>query len=109
MKDWNLVSSPLAVHFRLSLGLSPEIEDKKKHMYAMTCTHPDISNVVSVVNIFMVNPSKVHWHDIKWLFHYLRGTINIDLVYNRGSSTRKNVEGFVNLDYVSDLDMRRSL
>jgi len=54
------VSSPLAVHFRLSLGLSPEIEDKKKHMYAMTCTHPDISNVVSVVNIFMVNPSKVH-------------------------------------------------
>jgi ATP-binding cassette subfamily B (MDR/TAP) protein 1 len=67
------VSSPLAVHFRLSLGLSPEIEDKKKHMssvlyasiigsilYAMTCTHPDISHVVSVVNIFMVNPSKVH-------------------------------------------------
>jgi ATP-binding cassette subfamily B (MDR/TAP) protein 1 len=36
-------------------------------LYAMTCTHPDISHVVSVVNIFMVNPSKskVHWHAMK--------------------------------------------
>ena len=65
--------SPLAIHFMLSLGLS-EIEDKKEHMssvlyasivgsilYVMACTRPDISHVVSVVNMLMVNPSKVHY------------------------------------------------
>ena len=34
-------------------------------MYAMVCTHPDISRAVSVVNKHMTNLSKEHWQVVK--------------------------------------------
>jgi hypothetical protein len=30
-------------------------------MYAMVCTHLDISQAISVVSRYMANPGKVHW------------------------------------------------
>ena len=34
-------------------------------MYAMVCTHPDISRAVSVVNKYMTNLGKEHWQAVK--------------------------------------------
>ena len=52
-------------------------------MYAMVCTHPNISCAVSVVNQYMTNLGKEHWQAVKWILQYLKGTTNIGLVYIR--------------------------
>jgi hypothetical protein len=63
MKNAKTISTPLAVHFKLSVVLSPQSEKDIKYMshvpyssavggitYAMVCTRPDITYVVSVVS-----------------------------------------------------------
>jgi hypothetical protein len=40
---------------------------------------------------------------------YLRGTIDVGLVYDRGNGISSSVIGYVDSDYAGDLDKRRSL
>ncbi|GKV50375.1 hypothetical protein SLEP1_g57082 [Rubroshorea leprosula] len=115
------VTTPLGAHFKLSSNLSPETEEEKKFMarvpyasavgslmYAMVCTRPNISHAVSVVSRYMANPGKGHWEAVKWILRYLRGTVDIGLVYDRSANPSGNVVGFVNSDFAGDLDKRRS-
>ena len=76
-------------------------------MYNMVCTRPNISQAVSVVSKYIVDPDKEHWKAMKCIFRYLRGTANVDLVYDKASTSSRSVE-FVNSDYTRDLDKRRS-
>ncbi|KAE8661582.1 putative ribonuclease H protein [Hibiscus syriacus] len=114
------VSTPLANHFKLSLKQCPktdkEAEDMAKVpysnavgylMYAMVCTRPDLSHVVSQVCKYMFKPGKQHWEVVKWIFRYLNGTVGHGIVFG---SQRDNplVVGYVDSDYASDLDNRRS-
>jgi len=46
---------------------------------------------------------------MKWIPHYLRGTINIGLIYDRGSNTKGRVESFIDSNYAFDLGIKRSL
>ncbi|KAG8474635.1 hypothetical protein CXB51_031278 [Gossypium anomalum] len=65
------VSAPLVAHFRLSSALSPQSDDEIDYMsnipyssaveslmYAMVCSHRDLSYVVNVVSRYMANLSK---------------------------------------------------
>ena len=65
------VSTPLAAHFRLSTALSLESDDEIEYMsrvpyssavdslmYAMVCSHSNLSHALSVVSRFMVNSGK---------------------------------------------------
>lgn len=76
-------------------------------MCVMIYTHSDISHGVSVASKFIKNHSKAHWQVIKWILYYLRSTAYVGLIYDKDSNIISNVEGFVNLDYASDLDSRR--
>ncbi len=76
-------------------------------MYNMVCTRPNISQAVSVVSKYMVDPDKERWKAVKCIFRYLRGSANVDLVYDKASTGSRSVE-FVNSDYTGDLDKRRS-
>lgn len=118
MQDAKPVVTPLAPHFRLSSKLSPTIDEEKEHMarvpyacavgslmYAMVCTRPDISQAVSVVSRFMANPGRLHWEAVKWILRYLKGTISMGLCFG---GERCQLSGFVDSDYASDLDRRRS-
>ena len=78
-------------------------------MYAMVCTRPDISHAVSIVSRYMGNLGKMHWQAVKWILRYLRGTIDVGLVYDRRHNTSDGVVGYVDSDYAGDLDKRRSL
>ena len=114
--------SSLAAHFKLSAALSPQTEEEVEHMsrvpyvsvvgsimYAMVCTRPDISNAVSVVSRYMDNPGKAHWQAVKWILRYLRGTTDVGIIYDRSNNTSGSVIGYVDSDFVGDLDRRRSL
>ncbi|KAG8481222.1 hypothetical protein CXB51_025972 [Gossypium anomalum] len=95
------VSTPLAAHFRLSSALSPQSDDEIEYMlhvpyssavgslmYAMVCSHPDLSYAVSAVSRYMANPGKGHW---------------------KFGRTRDGDIGYVDTDFAGDLDRRKSL
>ena len=78
MKNSKPISTPLAGPFKLSKRLCPSTEKEKGEMsvipyslavgslmYAMVCTHPNISHAVRVVSRFLENPGKAHWEVVK--------------------------------------------
>jgi hypothetical protein len=74
-------------------------------MYAMVCSHLDLSYVMSLVSRYMTNPSKEHWNIVKWIFRYLWGASNTYLQFGR---TREGLVGYIDSDFTADLDKRRS-
>ena len=79
-------------------------------MYAMVCTRPEIAHVVGVLNGYMSKPRKEHWIIVKMVFRYLRGTTNHAICYQGrvGPNIVLYVHGFVDADWVGNLDHRRS-
>ncbi|KAG8480499.1 hypothetical protein CXB51_024647 [Gossypium anomalum] len=109
-------SIPLATHFRLSSALSLQLDDEIENMshvpyssavgslmYAIVCSYPDLSYVVSAISRYMVNLGKEHWKIVQWILRYLRGTIDVCLQFGR---TRDGVIGYVDVDFAGDLDRR---
>jgi hypothetical protein len=74
-------------------------------MYVMVSTRRDISHAVGVVSKYMENPGKEHWAAVKWVLRYLRGTSDHCITYNSGCEL---VCGYVDSNFASDLDKRRS-
>ena len=72
-------------------------------VYAIVCTWPNLSHVVSVVRRYMSNAGKKPWQAVKWIFRYLKGTTNIGLAFDRNKVTGNNVIGYVDSDYAGDL------
>ena len=79
-------------------------------MYEMVCTRPDIAHAMGVLSRFMSTPGKEHWTVVKWVFRYLRGTSDYGLCYQGrlGLDRVLDICGFVDADWVTDLDQRRS-
>lgn len=121
MTGAKLVSVPFASQFKLSTDMSPKTDKEMEQMsnvpyssaigsikYAMVCTRPEISHVVSVVSRYMACPGKEHWQAVKWILRYLKGTANVGLTFSKVKLS-ESVVGYVDSDYAGDLDKRRSL
>jgi hypothetical protein len=117
MKDVKPVSTPLAGKFRLSRHLSSKTEKEKSYMaevpyssavgsimYLMVCTLPNIA--ISVVSHYLSCPGRVHWEAVKWIIRYMKGTTNVHLEFGRSDT---KLTGYVDSDFMGDLDKRRSL
>ena len=76
-------------------------------MYAMVCTRPDLAHTVNMVSKYMANLRRQHWDAVKWIFRYLKGTIEYSITFVRQKSDL-SVVGCVDEDYAGDLDDRRS-
>ncbi|CAM8975229.1 unnamed protein product [Rhodiola kirilowii] len=50
-------------------------------MYAMTSTGPDIAFAVGKLSRYTSNPSVHHWQAVHRVLRYLKGTMNLGLVY----------------------------
>jgi hypothetical protein len=74
MSDAKKVTTPIAPHFKLSSTQCPVTDEDIEYMsrvpyssvvgslmYAMVCSHPDLSYAMSLVSRYMANPSKEHW------------------------------------------------
>eukprot|EP01018_Ginkgo_biloba_P030406 Gb_26163 [translate_table: standard] len=118
MKHVKPVGIPLASHFKLSSSLCPSNEEEKQDMshvpyasavgslmYAMVCTRHDISHAIGVASRFMENLGREHWAAVKWVLRYLRGISDYSINYR---SSDNSIYGYVDLDFVRDLDKRRS-
>jgi hypothetical protein len=98
MAKANVVSTPLRAHFKLSANFSPKSDHEKKYMekishssavmslmYLMVCIRLDLAQAVSVVRRYLFCPGKGHWEAMKWIFHYLKGTSDARLEFERSN------------------------
>ena len=77
MQNAQPVTTPLAIHFKLSKDMSAETQEEIYYMsnipysstvgslmYAMVFTRSDIAHAVGVVSKYMNNLGKEHWKEI---------------------------------------------
>ena len=77
LKNAKPISTPLAIHFKLSREMCPKTHEEIEYMYKVpysstigsliyvkVCTRPDISHAVGVVSRYMNNPGKEHWKEV---------------------------------------------
>ena len=76
MAEEKSITTLLAGHFRLSSSQCPNSEEENDMsivpyasgvgslMYNMVCTRPDSAHAVSIISMFMSNPSKQYCYDI---------------------------------------------
>ncbi|CAM6094111.1 unnamed protein product [Calypogeia fissa] len=119
MASAKVVGTPLAPHFKLFVALCPTSAVEKglmskvpydsavgSLMYLMVCTRPEILH--DWIGEYMANPRKVHWEAIKWILRYLRGTLDVDLLFDAQGDSARLLIGYVDSDYGGDLDHRKS-
>ncbi|KAF2288730.1 hypothetical protein GH714_011801 [Hevea brasiliensis] len=100
MNNAKPMTVPFATHFKLFADMSLKTDEEMEHissisysstvgsiMYAMVCTRPDISHVVSIVSRYMACPGKEHWQ----------------------AKMSDSVVGYADSNFTGDLDKRRSL
>ncbi|XP_074327445.1 secreted RxLR effector protein 161-like [Apium graveolens] len=75
-------------------------------MYLTNNTRPDIAFVVNLLARFSFDPTKRHWDEIKHIFRYLRGTIDLGLFFPNNSRSR--LVGYADAGYMSDSHFGRS-
>lgn len=76
-------------------------------MYAAVGTRPDLCATLSFLSRYQNCASEVLWTALKRVLRYIRGTLNVSLVYRRLSSA-PTVEGYVDADWGGDQDDRKS-
>jgi hypothetical protein len=118
MQNEKPVSTPLAIHFKLTKEMCPKTQEEIEYMfrvpyssaigslmYAMVCTRPYITHVVGVVSRYMKNPCKEHWEAIKLILRYLRGTTTHALCFGGSNIV---LQGYVDSNMEGDKYSRRS-
>ncbi|GKB85665.1 hypothetical protein Tco_0957937 [Tanacetum coccineum] len=74
-------------------------------MFAMICTRPDIAHVVGVVSRYMAKLGREHWEAVKMILRCVKGTSDVALCFGDSDLV---VTGYVDSDYVGDLDGSKS-
>lgn len=75
-------------------------------MFLMVLTRPDLAYIVSVLSQFSEMPDKSHWNGIKRVFRYLKGTIDLGIVF--GKSKDNTLVAFSDSDWAGDINTRKS-
>lgn len=55
----------------------------------------------------MHNPGERHWQAVKWILRYLQKTVDVGFLFKQDDSHSQDVIGYVDFDYVGNLDNRR--
>ena len=75
-------------------------------MYLANCTWPNIAFAVNLLARFSAKPTKWHWNGVKHILQYLKGTEDLELIYEVGEDS--NVKGYVDVGYLSDPHKKKS-
>ena len=74
----------------------------------MVYTRPDLSQTVSIISRYMHDREKGHWKTVKWALCYIKGTIDVELIFEKDSTCKQECIEYVDSDYAGDLDKHRS-
>lgn len=77
-------------------------------MYSMVSTRPDLAYALSVLSRFMSDPGKQHRIALKSLLQYLKGSLNVGLLFKRNEEAELHVHAYVDSNHGGCLDLKRS-
>jgi tRNA C32,U32 (ribose-2'-O)-methylase TrmJ len=75
-------------------------------VYAMICTHPDISYALSATSRYQSNYGEAHWTIIKSILQYLRRTKEAFLMF--GGEDELVVKGYSDASFQTEVDDSKS-
>nr|GEX83085.1 retrovirus-related Pol polyprotein from transposon TNT 1-94 [Tanacetum cinerariifolium] len=106
------ISTPIATKPKLDADLSGNLVDETDYrskigslMY-LTSSRPDIVKAVCFCARYQSRPIEKHLKEVKRIFRYLRGTVNMGLWYPKGSSF--GLIAFSDVDHAGCIDTRKS-
>jgi hypothetical protein len=76
-------------------------------MFLSTVSRPDISFAVNLISRFLSNYNRTHWEAVKRIFKYLKGTVDLGIMY-KNSGSEIELVGYTDSDFAGDIDTRRS-
>jgi hypothetical protein len=93
MENSKPVKTPLNTSCKFTEN-SPPIDESKipyreaigSLLFLAQISRPDIAFAVHKVSQYCNKPSQEHWNAVKWIFRYLRGTMNMKLEYSKTGS-----------------------
>ena len=112
--DARPIATPTLANKRLTKLPLPEIEAKSYQsavgalMYQMLGTRPDTAYAVATLRHHAANPGAEHQRALDRTFKYLRGTSDCELVFQRGMPGGETLNGYVDADWASDINDRKS-
>jgi hypothetical protein len=77
-------------------------------MYAMVGTRPDLAFAVGLASRYLSQPRQSHWKAVKQILAYVKGTLDVGLVYG-GLDANAQLVGYTDADWANDVDTRRSV
>nr|GEX74055.1 ribonuclease H-like domain-containing protein [Tanacetum cinerariifolium] len=106
------IGTPMATKPKLDADLSRNPVDQTDYhskigslMY-LTSSRPDIVQATCFCARYQSRPTEKHLKEVKRIFRYLRGTVNMGLWYPNGSSFK--LTAFSNADHVGCIDYHKS-
>nr|GEW12996.1 retrotransposon protein, putative, unclassified [Tanacetum cinerariifolium] len=106
------IGTPMATKPKLDADLSRNPVDQTDYrskigslMY-LTFSRPDIVQAICFCARYQSRPTKKHLKEVKKIFRYLRGTVNMGLWYPKGSSFK--LTAFSDADHAGCIDSRKS-
>lgn len=78
-------------------------------MYAAIGTRPDLAFAVQKLAQFSHAPSNEHWTAVKRVFRYLKGTLDLGIVYSGTDAAPITVRGYSDADWATDRMDRKSI
>ena len=109
MSEANYVSTPIEVSwyandFEREPSKVPYREAEGNLMFLQVVSRTDITFAVNIVSRGLEKPSNAHWMLVKRIFRYLKGTVDLGLLYCRENSFEANSDA----DYAGDRETRKS-
>ncbi|GJV89155.1 retrovirus-related pol polyprotein from transposon TNT 1-94 [Tanacetum coccineum] len=112
MEKGQSIGTPMATKPKLDADLSGEPVDqtdyrsKIRSLMYLTSSRPDIVQAVCYCARYQARPTEKHLKEVKRIFRYLRGTINMGLWYPKGSGFE--LTAFSDADHAGCVDTRKS-
>ncbi|GJW02099.1 retrovirus-related pol polyprotein from transposon TNT 1-94 [Tanacetum coccineum] len=106
------IGTPMATKPKLDEDLSGLPVDQTRYrsmigsLVYLTSSRPDIVQAVCYCARYQAKPAEKHLKEVKRIFRYLKGTINMGLWYPKDSGFELNA--FLDADHVGCLDTRKS-
>ncbi|GJX81773.1 retrovirus-related pol polyprotein from transposon TNT 1-94 [Tanacetum coccineum] len=113
MDNYHSIGTPLATKPKLDVDLSGEPVDQSDYrskigslMY-LTSSRPDLVQAVCYCARYQARPTQKHLKEVKRIFKYLKGTINMGLWYPKDSGFE--LTAFSDADHAGCLDTQKSI
>ncbi|GJQ99084.1 hypothetical protein Tco_0522069 [Tanacetum coccineum] len=112
METCDPIGTPIEIKDKLDLDQNGSPVDAMKYhsmigalMY-LTYSRPDIVHATCLCARYQAKPTEKHLKEVKMIFRYLRGTVNMGLWYTKDSGFK--LTGFSDADYVGCKDTFKS-